>query len=353
LGAVSVIARTVVDRTVADKSRLDVGWSATVRGVWEAVRRHWPAIVSWPLAAGCGLVALIRVFGLDQGFPLVQAMSFTPYVALGSIFAAAVAGLSRQWWALGVAGGAAVALLVCVMPRGVSAGDPSHDGAPITVMSLNLRIGGADARSIVDLVREAQVDVLALQEYTPDAEHALTEAGLADLLPYGESHPSLGASGSAVFSRVPLTDHGSRVASPDGFFQAYATLEQAGTSVVIESVHPVPPLTAEHTRRWAAGLRNQVRADAPGPPRILAGDFNATLDHSALRELLDTGYRDAAAEAGEGFTPTWPFYGRRSLITPRIALDHVLVPPGIGVRDFRVVTIPRTDHRAIIAMLSV
>jgi endonuclease/exonuclease/phosphatase family metal-dependent hydrolase len=322
--------------------------------VWEAVRQNWPAIVSWPLAAGCGLAALIRVFGLDRGLPLVQAMSFTPYVALGSIVAAAVAGLSRQWWALGVAGVAAVALLFCVVPRGVAAADPSHGGAPITVMSLNLRIGGADAQSIVDLVREAQVDVLALQEYTPDAEHSLMEAGLADLLPYRESRPSVGASGSAVFSRVPLTDQGSRVASPDGFFQAYGTLEPvAGTPFVIESVHPVPPLNAEHTRRWAAGLRNQVRADAPGPPRILAGDFNATLDHSALRELLDTGYRDAAAEAGEGFTPTWPFYGGRSLITPRIALDHVLVPPGVGVRDFRVVTVPRTDHRAIIAMLSV
>ena len=144
------------------------------------------------------------------------------------------------------------------------------------------------------------------------------------------------------------------MASPGGFNQAYATVEATGAQpVVIESVHPVPPIDWQQTQRWAAGLRNQIPADAPGPRRILAGDFNATLDHSELRRLLDTGYRDAGAEVGLGFTPTWPVYGRRSVVTPRITLDHVLVPSGVGVRDFRAVTIPRTDHRAIIATLLV
>ena len=41
--------------------------------------------------------------------------------------------------------------------------------------------------------------------------------------------------------------------------------------------------------------------------RLLVGDFNATLDHAALRRLLDTGYRDAASVVGQGMTPTcWP-----------------------------------------------
>jgi len=61
----------------------------------------------------------------------------------------------------------------------------------------------------------------------------------------------------------------------------------------------------------------------------------------------------AAAEVGAGMTPTWPLYGRRSLVLPRITLDHVLVPDGVNVRGFTAVTVPRTDHRAIIATLTV
>ena len=89
-----------------------------------------------------------------------------------------------------------------------------------------------------------------------------------------------------------------------------------------------------------------------GPIRILAGDFNATLDHAELRRLLGTGYVDAAARVGAGLTPTWPYFGRRSTVTPKVTLDHVLADGRIGVRDFTVYPIPSTDHRAIVAELT-
>ena len=41
-------------------------------------------------------------------------------------------------------------------------------------------------------------------------------------------------------------------------------------------------------------------SDCQGDVRILAGDFNATLDHPELRALLDRGYVDAADAAGAG-----------------------------------------------------
>src|SRR5690606_32930216 len=129
----------------------------------------------------------------------------------------------------------------------------------------------------------------------------------------------------------------------------YATVMLEHGSVILESVHPLSPSSVPRTREWLIGLNNQVPASAGGPPRILAGDFNATLDHRALRALLATGYQDAADAVGAGLTPTWPYHGRRSAATPKIALDHILVPNGIGVRDFRAVTIPHTDHRAILA----
>ena len=330
-------------------------WRRIADSVRQTRMPPWSAIVSWALAGGSALAALVRMFGLDRGALLVQLIAFTPYLALGSVLAAVVAGLSRRWWALGAAGLAAVALVGCVAPRALASDRArAAEGTRLEIMSANLRVGGADARSIVDLVRDAQVDVLALQEYTADAELALLDAGLADLLPFREAHPEPGVRGSAIYTRVAFTDGGFRPAAPSNLLQAYATITLPGAApVVIESVHPIPPIDAELTAMWEAGIRHQIRADAPGPRRILAGDFNATFDHHAFRELLDTGYRDAAAEVGKGLTATWPFYGRRSLVTPRITLDHVLVPAGVGVRDFRAVTIPRTDHRAILATLTI
>ncbi len=315
----------------------------------------WPATISWVLAVGCALTAAVRAFGLDRGSLLVQLIAFTPYVAVASILAAIIAGLSRRWWALGLAGVAAVVLAGCVVPRAVGS-DPAQatSGTTLTIMSANLRFGGADAQSIVDLVRAARVDVLAVQEYTPEVELRLLDVGLADLLPYRESHPDDGPFGSAIFARVPLTDGGVRKAAQGTYDQAHATITVPGTEpIVIESVHPVPPIDPGQTVEWRDGLRNQAPADAPGPRRILAGDFNASLDHREFRALLGTGYRDAAAEVGAGLTATWPYYGPRSPLTPRITLDHVLVPAGVGVRSFSAVIIPRSDHRAIVATLSV
>lgn len=326
-----------------------------VRSAWDRLTRQprprpWTAAVAWPLAAGTAALALIRVLGLDSVPLLVQLIAFTPYLLVASAVAAVATALTRRPFATAIAGVAALSLLAVVMPRtvGSSADGP---GTPLVVMAANLRLGGADVASIVELVREAEVDVLALQELTVEAETALLVHGLAEELPYRVSEPGRWASGSAVYARLPLTDPGVRWATPDGFAQAYGTITANGRALVIESVHPVAPSGIGQTNHWLTGMRGQVPADAPGPPRILAGDFNATLDHDALRDLLATGYQDAAEAVGAGLTPTWPYYGRRAPFTPKVALDHILVPKGIGVRDFRAVTIPRTDHRAVVATL--
>jgi endonuclease/exonuclease/phosphatase family metal-dependent hydrolase len=95
----------------------------------------------------------------------------------------------------------------------------------------------------------------------------------------------------------------------------------------------------------------QPHADPGGPARILLGDFNATLDHAELRDLVSHGYRDAAAAAGKGLVPTWgPYHGPRRY--PPITIDHVLVDRRIGVREVRVHRIPGTDHRAVLAWLT-
>jgi endonuclease/exonuclease/phosphatase (EEP) superfamily protein YafD len=309
----------------------------------------WPAVVPWTLSGLLAVAALVRLLHLDRSVLLIQVISFTPYIALGALLTVAIAVVCRRYWAAGLAGVVALALIACLTPRAIGAPSTAA-GTPLTVMSVNLWLGTADAPSIVELVRDQRVDVLAVQELTPTAAANLDRAGLSTLLPYREAHPAPRSFGSGLYARYPLTGAGARIASPGGYRQAYGVVQVQGAAPVrLESVHPVPPIDPEDADRWAAGLRAQLPASAGS---ILAGDFNATLDHAALLDLLGTGYRDAADEVGAGLTPTWPFAGLRSLITPRITLDHVLVPAGVSVRTYRAVTIPHTDHRAIVVALT-
>jgi endonuclease/exonuclease/phosphatase family metal-dependent hydrolase len=313
-------------------------------------RRRLVAAGYWLLAAPGVAWALVRVLGLERGSPAVQIVAFTPYAALASLVPLAVALVARRWWVAGVAGAASLALFAGIVPRTVG-GPSAAAGVEVRVMATNMRVGGADATAIVDLVRRHRVDVLAVQEITPIAEQRLVAAGLATLLPHSERSAATGVVGSAIFSRHPLTDATTR-RNPGDFRQVVATVHVPGARPVdVESVHPVPPSPNDRVDAWAAGLRGQTPASPDGVPRILAGDFNATLDHAELRRLVDTGYRDAASAVGRGLTPTWPYAGRLEGIAPPVAIDHVLVDHRIGVRDFAAFEVPDTDHRAIVATL--
>ena len=288
-------------------------------------------VLVWTPVGGLALWAAVRLSGLDDWYPMVQLLAFTPYVAAFAVLPLVVTLALRRWWAAAAAAAVAVSLALCVLPRAFSAGDSPGHGPSLRVLSMNMRVGAADPAAIVDLVRKHHADLLALQEYTPDAERALDDAGLRTLLPNRVSYPQPGVVGSAVYSRFPLHDDGLRV-HRSGFSQAQATVTVPGAKPVsVESVHPCAPSDAEHTFGcWGPEVADQPPATVDGPVCVLLGDFNATLDHAPLRRLLGTGYRDAADVRGAGFTPTWPYDGKP---VPGVTLDHVLADRRVGVRD--------------------
>jgi endonuclease/exonuclease/phosphatase (EEP) superfamily protein YafD len=301
----------------------------------------------WLVVVGCTAWALVRLLGLDRaGGPLIPLIAFTPYVAAGTLAVFGLAVALRAWWAAGITAVAAVALLMCVLPRSIPDRGGAGDGPRLRVLSSNMMIGGAEAGAIVELVRGHRVQLLAVQEFTPVAERALDAAGLSDLLPHRISYPQPGGGGSGIFSRFPLRDDGLRTL-PSGFTQAAATVEVPGaTPVSVESAHPCAPLPPDCSR---IDLTAQPPASPDGVVRVLVGDFNATLDHVRLRRLIATGYRDAASVTGRGFTASWP-YDERSWI-PGVTIDHVLADPRVGVTDFGAYRVPDSDHRAILAEL--
>ena len=306
-------------------------------------------VACWLGAAGLMAVLVVRLTGFDYWYPMTQIMAFMPYYVVAGILVVAAFLLQKRWYAVALSVLVTVAMSLLVIPRVVSDGGHTPAGVGIRVMSVNLRIGGADAGDIAALAQRAEIDVIAFQEFTPEAQARLDAAAGLDRFSYRSIHPRELALGSAIYSRLPMTDDGVRK-HQSGFYQARGTLDVPGAGqVAVESAHPCAPTGSARSRCWAEDLADQPPGENGQNAQILLGDFNATLDHAPLRKLLNTGYTDAAASVGMGLTPTWPY----DKPIPKIALDHVLVNARVSVGRFAVHAIEGTDHRCIIADLTV
>jgi endonuclease/exonuclease/phosphatase (EEP) superfamily protein YafD len=258
-------------------------------------------------------------------------------------FAAALgaAALGRRLPAL-VAAISAVALFAVVAPRLLNQGGTSARGTTLRVLSANVYFSKVPAREIVKLARRERADVVSVQELTPKLD-----AALAREFPHRVAEAREGALGTGLYSRLPLT----RVPGPRDtrHAQAAATVRmRGGREVRVVAIHPHAPLSARAMPAW----KHDLRALPPATPRtILAGDFNASIDHRELRRLIDTGYRVAAEEAGSGLVPTWKSLSRAWLLP--VTIDHVLVGSGIAVEDADVHPLPASDHDAVMAELVV
>ena len=301
------------------------------------------------------LWVVVRLLSLEDGYPLVPAMAFTPYVAIAAVAPVAVALLLRQWQAAVAAGLAGLLLAGLVFPR-VTGGaeEPEPGDVAINVVSANIYRGDADLDALMELIRETDADILCVQELANDAVPRLDAEGLRDLMPYRVRVPGV-EFGGGVFSRFPLRPLEPIVTEPrlerNGRLLSMprALVRVPGAKrVEVVSAHPFAP-TRNGIDAWAAGLDAFPAAD-DGPPRLLIGDFNATLDHDVFRALIGRGYRDAGEVTGEGLKPTW--HADR-VNPPPVTIDHVLADKRIGIGDYEVHDLPGSDHEALSATLFV
>jgi endonuclease/exonuclease/phosphatase (EEP) superfamily protein YafD len=305
-------------------------------------------VIAWVLVAVCGGWVAVRVFGLERGYPLVPLVAFTPLAAAAAVGVIAVAAVLRQRGAALVATVLAVLLVVTVAPRAL--GGPSEPeggaGPELRVLSVNMHFGRGSSEALVALVRRSRADVLSVLELTPGLARRLEAAGLSELMPERILQPGGPGGGIGLYSRLPLATVPAPGRRVNPLILAGLAVEGA-PAVEVAAVHPPPPVRRS-IPAWRGDLRALPPAMPEGPLRILAGDFNATLDHAELRRVLDTGYEDTAAEVGAGLQGTWPA-GRR--FPPPVAIDHVLADARAGVQAFSVHAIPGTDHRAVLAEL--
>lgn len=281
----------------------------------------------------CLLLTLLRWWGPDQHHAVLLA-SFASYAAPAYLLLAVALGVAvvrARRRVLPVVG-----LVLALLGLGVHAtwlapelvGEPVSAGDGLVVATLNLRFGEAETGAVAAWLRDQDADLVVLTEVTPAGTVVLSRVRL------GEQRPvRLGNSGwrMRVEHTVPLT------------------LTAAHTAYPLQALEP-----------WRGDLRRLADdAASVDGPHLVVGDLNATLDHRALREVLAArpdGLRDAAEQAGSGWQPTWPAPGEPTALGARLpvallALDHVLVSPGIVASETTTQAVPGTDHLALVARL--
>jgi endonuclease/exonuclease/phosphatase (EEP) superfamily protein YafD len=226
----------------------------------------------------------------------------------------------------------------------------------LTLLTYNVNYGLEGDESTIEAIREADAEVVLLQETTPGWERALRRE-LAELYPHMMFRHSGGAGGLAILSRHPVEEL-DYIPAPSGWFPAWRLLLQGPFGPVqLLAVHLHPPVSESGSvvsGYFSAGdvrrreLETYLESLDPDLPTLIAGDLNER-DGEALELLRAQGFRSALPEF-QGNVPTWRW--QTSVGTIRTQLDHVLYDSRLQPLDAQVLTRGRSDHLPVLVTLS-
>ena len=315
-------------------------------------------VFAWPQLLGLAwtpvVAQVVAMRGLGAAAAVVLALVFT-------VIALLALGIRRFLASLAVVALAFAALNVVVLAtRGF--GNTSFEtegGGDVTVLSWNTLGDLPGADTIAELALENDADVLALPETT-------NELGL-------EIAAIMKAAGRPMWVHTVAYDEISKARSTTLLISAdlgeYDVDTETETTAVLPTVVATPKdgsgptFLAVHTVAplppmepfWQKDLRWVAEACSEGNV-IMAGDFNATLDHFAGMPRRDGGDLGACVDAAQATdnaaVGTWPTRLPALLGSP---IDHVLATSDWAVTGMRVVESlddAGSDHRPIIVQLS-
>ena len=336
-------------------SQLELAWEEPAL---EEVRHSVTGLVALIFMASALPPLLARLTGGHPPSPVPQLAALAPVAVVPATVAVIIAAATARWLAVLLAIPAVILLIWQLPPRRrisyrVPAGPSRESGSALTVrlrlLTVNAQGGAADPAAVLRALRWHNVDVLAVQELTPQMVSRLAAAGLAQLLPFSHLDPRPGALGTGLWARWPLTPlppvPGLAAAAPRARIDP-----PGGRPVTLTAVHLLAPMRG-HADMWQRELAliRQTLATVD-EPHVVAGDFNASRDHRPFRDLLAAGFLDCADSSQSRSWPgfTWPAARGR---LPVMRLDHVLVSRTATVRMTRAIRLPRTDHHGVLAAI--
>ncbi|RFA19974.1 endonuclease/exonuclease/phosphatase family protein [Subtercola boreus] len=322
------------------------------------------AMISLAVLAALAVLAWPQALGLEHTLGVAQLVAFRPALAVAAVVVAVLLlfGMLVARRTRAFLGFLAVVLLLfaggnvaILASRGWTPG-AGHAGttAPaqadaVTVLSWNTLGGQADAQTIADLALRLGADVVTLPETTEataTAVAALLSAGGTPFWSHTVSHGDFPGQSTSILVSSALGEYAVNDSFGDtGNLPSIVASPVNGTGPTLAAVHPVAPVP-DDLNDWASDLDWVARLCAT-PNTIVAGDFNATLDH--LTDLADC--HDAALSENTAAIGTWPTWLPALIGTP---IDHVLATSGWHVVSTEVIQSENeagSDHRPITATL--
>ncbi|WP_430645659.1 endonuclease/exonuclease/phosphatase family protein [Agromyces sp. GXS1127] len=334
-----------------------------------------PRILGWAVLLGTAAVAAVLLwpqgFGLQNQWIAAHVVALRGVAAVGAGTLAAIAAIAML---LGpgrrLLGGIAAILVLFALGnlgvlavRGLGGGEPAAASESVTVLSWNTLGEVPDASTIAGLALEQEADVVVLPETTESLGEEIAIAmreGGRPMWVHTQAFDEIAKARSTTILISPdLGDYdvvNDEWPGPPGNTNTLPSVvaePASGEGPRIVAVHAVAPIRWE-LRNWRSDL-DWLAEQCAGDDVIMAGDFNATVDHFAGRGVDggDLGRcADAATAGGAGGLGTWPTSLPELLGSP---IDHVLATPGWSVDAFRVLDAldgAGSDHRPIVATLS-
>ncbi|MRG60762.1 endonuclease/exonuclease/phosphatase family protein [Agromyces sp. CFH 90414] len=332
----------------------------------------WAVVVVTLIAAT--ILAWPQAFGLQNQWIATHVVALRGAAALAALVIAVLFVLltvPRRTRRFGIAMATVLALfaaanIAVLSVRGLGGSDASAGASDavdeVTVLAWNTLGEVPDAQTIASLALDEGADVIALPETTdPLGEEiaiAMREGGRPMWVHTQFFDQVAKARSTTLLISPDLGDYEVTSADWPGPPDNTNTLPTVvadpvdGDGPRIVAVHAVAPIRWE-LRNWRSDL-DFIGELCAGDDVILAGDFNATLDHFAGRGVDggDLGRcRDAALAGGAAGVGTWPTDVPPLLGSP---IDHVLATPNWRVEAFRVVgelDDSGSDHRPIVTRL--
>lgn len=334
--------------------------------------RCWRWLVIGVACAALVVTALLH--GHPESHPVRAMLQYVPYPAfLGPALIALWASLWLGWAWRSVA----LAGLVCVLwgVMGLVVGHPDEGSGRIRFMTYNAKLYLATERpnGMADLYQEVlqqDPDVLVMQDASDFADVAgynreLYEAFVGDRAIYTKGQ-------YVVASRFPMRDCKEVRLQRDPGWRAmvHCIVTAHGQDIDVITVHFTSPrggLNAVRAERlngldeWHDNMTarlSESRAMSaylkrlPARPRIVAGDLNAPDSSTVVRQLLDTGLRDAFSSAGTGFGFTHG-HSLRAWMPSFLRIDHILVSEQLGVASAEVGGAEGSEHRPVVSNILV
>lgn len=317
------------------------------------------AIVVWP-----------QFFHLEQTFPFAQLVAVRGAVLAGLLAIAVLSmllliarplrGFAASILIVALLGSAAIGGIGALRGFGTG-GLPENTEASVRVLTWNTAGEAVSAEAVADAILSQKVDVVTLPETAESVGERiavmLREQGhpmWVHHVQFGEVPNGPQAWETTILISPELGDYSVIGSSEDGTSNTSSVpsavvMPVNGTGPTIVAVHAVAP-RVEAMQRWQSDL-NWIADQCPAGDFILAGDFNATIDHMASLGVGggDIGYcRDVASRTGTGVTGTWPESFPELLGAP---IDHVMASQNWEPTGSLVLDASGSDHRALVAQL--